>query len=227
MLGNRVRHPTNRALGSTSRGVKGDRDVIEKMIIYEDLHVLVLNKPFVHCRAGQWTQCARAMTDRFDGERPASCTALIADARASCLSRSRAKRQPSLGARSRRARRKKRTGHSLKGMPEPPQGKIEAALVKASGPDGDRVRKATAGEQDKAMHTTTHYSRPSTMLAQTEARHGHEHQLRAHIHDRPPDRPATTYEGDVSITKNMEMKLHLHARTGHSAWNCTRVRRST
>src|SRR5262249_58721924 len=44
------------------------------------------------------------------------------------------------------------------GVPKPPQGKIEAALVKASGPAGDRVRKARPGEQDVAQSAGTHFA---------------------------------------------------------------------
>ncbi|MEI9900036.1 MAG: hypothetical protein WDN31_07720 [Hyphomicrobium sp.] len=53
----------------------------------------------------------------------------------------------------------------VKGVPKPHQGKIEAALVKAAGPDGDRVRKALPGEQKEAMHATTRIIRSSTVWA--------------------------------------------------------------
>jgi 23S rRNA pseudouridine955/2504/2580 synthase len=35
---------------------------------------------------------------------------------------------------------------------------VDAALVKASGPDGDRVRKARPGEQDIAQSAITNYN---------------------------------------------------------------------
>ena len=74
----------------------------------------------------------------------------------------------------------------VKGVPKPPQGKVEAALVKAAGPDGDRVRKALPGEQDKAMHATTHYSvidRVAHKAAWVSLKPvtGRQHQLRAHM----------------------------------------------
>ena len=55
---------------------KGDRDAIEKMIIFEDEHVLVLNKPFgLAVQGGTGTKkhidgMLEGMADRFGGERP-------------------------------------------------------------------------------------------------------------------------------------------------------------
>src|SRR4029078_11072832 len=55
---------------------KGDRDAIEKMIIYEDETVLVLNKPFgLAVQGGTGTKkhidgMLEGMSDRFGGERP-------------------------------------------------------------------------------------------------------------------------------------------------------------
>jgi len=107
----------------------------------------------------------------------------------------------------------------VKGVPKPPQGKVEAALVKAAGPDGDRVRKAQPGEQDKAMHATTHYSvidRVAHKVAWVSLKPvtGRQHQLRAHMaligHPIVGD---NKYEGDkVLADSGIEAKLHLHAR---------------
>ena len=74
-----VRQPKKTGVGlKAPAGVsKGDRDVIEKMIIYEDLHVLVLNKPFgLAVQGGTGTKkhidgMLEGMADRFGGERPA------------------------------------------------------------------------------------------------------------------------------------------------------------
>jgi 23S rRNA pseudouridine955/2504/2580 synthase len=105
------------------------------------------------------------------------------------------------------------------GVPKPPQGKVEAALVKAVGPDGDRVRKALPGEQDKAMHATTHYSvidRVAHKAAWVSLKPvtGRQHQLRAHMaligHPIVGD---NKYEGDKALAESgIEAKLHLHAR---------------
>ena len=104
-------------------------------------------------------------------------------------------------------------------MPSPAQGKIEAALVKDAGPDGDRVRKAEAGEQERAMHATTHYSvidRVGRKAAWVSLKPvtGRQHQLRAHMamigHPIVGD---NKYEGGLDLpAENMEPVLHLHAR---------------
>jgi 23S rRNA pseudouridine955/2504/2580 synthase len=107
----------------------------------------------------------------------------------------------------------------VKGVPRPAQGKVEAALVKAAGPDGDRVRKAEPGEQELAMHATTHYSvidRVAHKVAWVSLKPvtGRQHQLRAHMaligHPIVGD---GKYEGDrVLADSGIEPKLHLHAR---------------
>ena len=107
----------------------------------------------------------------------------------------------------------------VKGVPRPHQGKVEAALVKAAGPDGDRVRKALPGEQDKAMHATTHYSvidRVGQKAAWVSLKPvtGRQHQLRAHMdvigHPIVGD---NKYEGGLILpVEEIEPKLHLHAR---------------
>jgi 23S rRNA pseudouridine955/2504/2580 synthase len=108
----------------------------------------------------------------------------------------------------------------VKGVPKPPQGKIEAALVKAAGPDGeDRVRKALPGEQAKAMHATTHYSvidRVAHKVSWVSLKPvtGRQHQLRAHMAlIGNPVVGDNKYEGDkVMVDSGIEPKLHLHAR---------------
>ncbi len=106
----------------------------------------------------------------------------------------------------------------VKGIPKPPQGKIDAALVKASGPDGDRVRKAMAGEQDLAQSAVTHYSvidRVSTKFAWVSLKPvtGRQHQLRAHMAMiGTPIVGDQKYEGGKDLpVEGLEMKMHLHA----------------
>ncbi|MEM1307436.1 MAG: pseudouridine synthase, partial [Pseudomonadota bacterium] len=105
------------------------------------------------------------------------------------------------------------------GVPRPAQGKIEAALVKASGPEGDRVRRAQPGEQARAMHATTHYSvieRVGAKAAWVSLKPvtGRQHQLRAHMaHIGHPIAGDTKYEGGMNLpAENMAPRLHLHAR---------------
>jgi len=205
---------------------KGDRDFIERMILFEDEHVLVLNKPFgIAVQGGTGTKwhidgLLAGMADRFGGERPRLVHRLDRDTTGVLLVAKHRDAAARLG-RIFQTRSAAKTYWALvKGVPKPPQGKIEAALVKAAGPDGeDRVRKAQPGEQDKAMHATTHYSvidRVAHKVAWVSLKPvtGRQHQLRAHMaligHPVVGD---NKYEGDkVLADSGIEIKLHLHAR---------------
>jgi 23S rRNA pseudouridine955/2504/2580 synthase len=104
------------------------------------------------------------------------------------------------------------------GVPKPPQGKIEAALVKASGPAGDRVRKARPGEQDVAQSAVTHYAvvdRAGQDVAFVSLKPvtGRQHQLRAHMailgH---PILGDEKYPSEAEIPEGIDKRLQLHAR---------------
>ncbi len=203
---------------------KGDRDLIERMIIYEDDHVLVLNKTFgIAVQGGTGTKrhidgLLAGMVDRF-GERPRLVHRLDRDTTGVLLVAKHRDAAAKLG-RVFQTRSAAKTYWALvKGVPKPPQGKVEAALVKASGPDGDRVRKAAPGEQDKAMHATTHYSvidRIAHKAAWVSLKPvtGRQHQLRAHMaligHPIVGDNKYGA--ADVLADSGIEAKLHLHAR---------------
>lgn len=203
---------------------KADRDLVERMILFEDEHVLVLNKPFgLAVQGGSGTKrhldgILAGMADRF-GDRPRLVHRLDRDTTGVLLVAKHRDAAAKLG-RTFQTRSAAKTYWALvKGVPRPPQGKVEAALVKASGPDGDRVRKALPGEQKEAMHATTHYSvidRVGQKAAWVSLKPvtGRQHQLRAHMsvigHPIVGD---NKYEGDVNMpAENMDNKLHLHAR---------------
>ncbi|MGD9783985.1 MAG: RluA family pseudouridine synthase [Hyphomicrobiaceae bacterium] len=203
---------------------KADRDLIERAILFEDEHVLVLNKPFgIAVQGGTGTRrhidgILAGMADRF-GDRPRLVHRLDRDTTGVLLIAKHRDAAAKLG-RVFQTRSAAKTYWALvKGVPKPPQGRVEAALVKASGPEGDRVRKAEAGEQDKAMHATTHYSvidRIAHKAAWVSLKPvtGRQHQLRAHMaligHPIVGD---NKYEGDkVLADSGIEAKLHLHAR---------------
>src|SRR5262249_51411303 len=106
----------------------------------------------------------------------------------------------------------------VKGVPKPPQGKVDAALVKAAGPDGDRVRKARPGEQDVAQSAITYYSvvdRAGQKVAWLSLKPvtGRQHQLRAHMaivgH---PILGDEKYQSGRGLPEGIDHKLHLHAR---------------
>lgn len=203
---------------------KADRDFIERMILFEDEHVLVLNKPFgIAVQGGTGTKrhidgLLAGMIDRF-GDRPRLVHRLDRDTTGVLLVAKTRQAAAKLG-RIFQTRAAAKTYWALvKGVPKPPQGKVEAALVKAAGPDGDRVRKALPGEQDKAMHATTHYSvidrvAHKASWVSLKPVTGRQHQLRAHMaligHPIVAD---NKYEGTTTLAESgIEMKLHLHAR---------------
>ncbi len=202
---------------------KSDRELIEQSILFEDDDVLVLNKPFgIAVQGGTGTKrhidgLLAGMVDRF-GDRPRLVHRLDRDTTGVLLVAKHRDAAAKLG-RIFQTRSAAKTYWALvKGVPKPPQGRVEAALVKASGPDGDRVRKALPGEQEKAMHATTHYSvvdRAGHTAAWVSLKPvtGRQHQLRAHMaligHPIAGD---NKYEGDTNLPENLELKLHLHAR---------------
>ena len=203
---------------------KGDRDFIEGLILYEDEHVLVLNKPYgIAVQGGTGTKrhidgLLAGMADRF-GDRPRLVHRLDRDTTGVLLVAKTRDAAARLG-RTFQTRSAAKTYWALvAGVPKPPQGKVEAALVKASGPDGDRVRKALPGEQAKAMHATTHYSvidRVAHKAAWVSLKPvtGRQHQLRAHMAlIGNPIIGDNKYEGDKALADSgIEAKLHLHAR---------------
>jgi 23S rRNA pseudouridine955/2504/2580 synthase len=223
-----VRQPAKQKTGvdvaQTETASKADRDLIEGMILYEDDHVLVLNKPFgLAVQGGTGTKrhidgILAGMADRF-GDRPRLVHRLDRDTTGVLLIAKHRDAAAKLG-RVFQTRSAAKTYWALvKGVPKPPQGKVAAALVKAAGPEGDRVRKAEPGEQDKAMHATTHYSvidRVAHKAAWVSLKPvtGRQHQLRAHMaligHPIVGDNKYGA--ADVLVDSGIDTKLHLHAR---------------
>lgn len=219
-----ARSPAKVSPSAPPQSGEADRAFIEEAILFEDEHVLVLNKPFgLAVQGGSGTKrhidgILAGMTDRF-GDRPRLVHRLDRDTTGVLLVAKSRHAASKLG-RIFQTRSAAKTYWALvRGVPRPPQGKVEAALVKAAGPDGDRVRKAEPGEQDVAMHATTHYSvidRVAHKAAWMSLKPvtGRQHQLRAHMaligHPIAGD---NKYEGDkVLVDSGIEPKLHLHAR---------------
>lgn len=212
------------AAAATPSASKADRDLILGMILYEDEDVVVLNKPFgLAVQGGSGTKrhidgMLAGMVDRF-GDRPRLVHRLDRDTTGILMVAKHRQAAAKLG-RVFQTRSAAKTYWALvKGVPRPPQGKIEAALVKASGPDGDRIRKSLPGEQNEAMHATTHYSvvdrvGQAAAWVSLKPTTGRQHQLRAHLeiigHPIVGD---NKYGTDVHFgLGNVDDKLHLHAR---------------
>lgn len=223
-----VRQPAKQKADGEASGAptasKADRELIENMILYEDEHVLVLNKPFgLAVQGGTGTKrhidgILAGMADRF-GDRPRLVHRLDRDTTGVLLVAKHRDAAAKLG-RVFQTRSAAKTYWALvKGVPKPAQGKIAAALVKASGPEGDRVRKAQPGEQDKAMHATTHYSvidRVTNKASWVSLKPvtGRQHQLRAHMAliEHPIVGDNKYGASDVLADSGIDAKLHLHAR---------------
>jgi 23S rRNA pseudouridine955/2504/2580 synthase len=105
----------------------------------------------------------------------------------------------------------------VKGVPNPPQGKIDVALIKARSEDGDRMRASKAGEEDDEQRAITQYATldKSEGMAWMSLKPltGRQHQLRAHMHHiATPILGDNKYGGDLDLPEGIENRLHLHAR---------------
>jgi 23S rRNA pseudouridine955/2504/2580 synthase len=202
---------------------KADRDFLASITLYEDDDLLVLNKPpGLAVQGGTKTtqHIDRLLEGLGDGpetrprlvhrlDRDTSGVLVIAKRRAVAAKLGRAFQTRSV---------RKIYWALVHGVPKPPQGKIEAALVKAASPEGDRVRKARAGEQDRAQSAVTHYAvvdraGQNVALVSLKPVTGRQHQLRAHMaiigH---PILGDEKYPSRSEFPAGIEKKLYLLAR---------------
>ena len=104
------------------------------------------------------------------------------------------------------------------GVPQPLQGRISLDLIKARGPDGDRVRPAREEEVEDAQRAVTNYSvadRAADKAAWVSLKPvtGRQHQLRAHMSAiGTPILGDDKYGGDRLVPPVLTNRLHLHAR---------------
>ena len=202
---------------------KADRDFLASITLYEDDDLLVVNKPpGIAVQGGTKTthHIDRLLEGLGDGPetRPRLVHRLDRDTSGVLVIAKRRSVAAKLGRAFQTRSVRKIYWALLHGVPRPPQGKVEAALVKASGPEGDRVRKARAGEQDVAQSAVTHYAvvdRAGQQVAFVSLKPvtGRQHQLRAHMailgH---PILGDEKYHGDKDLPEAIPNKLHLHAR---------------
>jgi len=202
---------------------KTDRDFLASITLYEDDDLLILNKPSgIAVQGGTKTthHIDRLLEGLGDGpetrprlvhrlDRDTSGVLVIAKRRAVAAKLGRAFQTRSV---------RKIYWALVHGVPKPPQGKIEVALVKAAGPEGDRVRKARAGEQDRAQSAVTHYAvidraGQTVALVSLKPVTGRQHQLRAHMAILGyPILGDEKYPSRSELPEGIEKRLHLHAR---------------
>lgn len=200
-----------------------ERELLAAMTIYEDDDILVLNKPSgLAVQGGTKTtqHLDRLLEAISDGpksryrlvhrlDRDTSGVLVVAKKREVAAKLGRAFQTRSV---------RKIYWAVVKGLPKPPQGKVDAALVKAAGPEGDRVRKARPGEQDVAQAAVTHYAvvdkagQTASWLSLKPVT-GRQHQLRAHMAILGnPILGDEKYHGDRDMPEGIDKALHLHAR---------------
>jgi 23S rRNA pseudouridine955/2504/2580 synthase len=106
----------------------------------------------------------------------------------------------------------------VRGVPKPQQGRIEVALIKAKGPEGDRMRPSREGEEDDEQQAITQYAvidkaGPVASWLSLQPLTGRQHQLRAHAaHIGTPIFGDGKYGGDEGLPEGVVNRLHLHAR---------------
>lgn len=225
--GQRVRVPplpdTPRPAGTTQPLSKADRDFLASITLYEDDDLLILNKPSGLAVQGG-TKTARHIDRLLEGmgdspqTRPRLVHRLDRDTSGVLVVAKKRSVAAKLGKAFQTRSVRKIYWALVHGVPKPPQGKIDAALVKAATPDGERVRKARPGEQDKAQSAVTHYAvidRAARQVALMSLKPvtGRQHQLRAHMailgH---PILADDKYPSDTELPGGIDRRLHLHAR---------------
>jgi 23S rRNA pseudouridine955/2504/2580 synthase len=200
-----------------------ERRAFADMVIHEDEDIYVLNKP-----AGLAVQGGSRMVRHIDGmllgletelgERPRLVHRLDRDTSGILVVAKRRSVASSLGKLFATRSVLKVYWAAVKGVPKPAQGKIDAALIKAEGPQGDRVRAATASESSDSQRAVTHYAvidkaAPTLAWVSLKPVTGRQHQLRAHmaliVH---PILGDDKYGGTEGLPGTIARKLHLHAR---------------
>jgi 23S rRNA pseudouridine955/2504/2580 synthase len=193
------------------------------MVIHEDRDIYVLNKP-----SGFAVQGGTKTHHHLDGllmglgaelgERPLLVHRLDRDTSGVIVIARRRSVAAALGKLFATRAVKKTYWALVKGVPKPAQGRIEVALVKAKGPEGDRMRASREGEEEDEQRAVTHYAvidkaPPVAAWVSLKPVTGRQHQLRAHMaHIGTPILGDEKYGGLEGLPEGIDQKLHLHAR---------------
>jgi 23S rRNA pseudouridine955/2504/2580 synthase len=199
-----------------------DQKLFESMVLYEDRDLYVLNKP-----AGLAVQGGTKTVRHLDGllmgmagrngERPLLVHRLDRDTSGVIVVAKRRAIASALGKLFATRAVSKTYWAIIKGVPKPPQGKIDVELAKSQGPEGDRVR-VTGKDDENARRAVTYYSvvdkaAPVAAWVTLKPVTGRQHQLRAHMaHIGNPILGDEKYGGLEGMPAELPRKLHLHAR---------------
>jgi 23S rRNA pseudouridine955/2504/2580 synthase len=200
------------------------RRFLQRLILYQDDDLLVLDKP--HGLAVQGgTRTSRHIDALLQGlgaelgERPRLVHRLDRDTSGILVVARRRSVAAALGRLFATRSVRKVYWALVQGVPRPFQGRIDQALIKATGPEGDRVRAATAEERKEAQRAVTYYSvidraPPHVAWVSLKPVTGRQHQLRAHmaIIGHPILGDAKYGDERDLPSPEIEHKLHLHAR---------------
>ena len=200
-----------------------ERRLFDSMVIHEDKDIFVLNKP-----SGFAVQGGSKTFHHLDGllmglgvelgERPLLVHRLDRETSGVIVVARRRAVAAALGKLFATRAVQKTYWALTTGVPKPHQGKIDVALIKAKGPEGDRMRASGKGEEDDEQRAVTSYSvvdKAAQLVAWVSLRPltGRQHQLRAHMaHIGTPIAGDNKYGGDVGLPDGVSNRLHLHAR---------------
>ena len=200
-----------------------ERRLFQSMVIHEDRDIYVLNKP-----PGFAVQGGTKTHHHLDGllmglgvelgERPLLVHRLDRDTSGVIVIAKRRSVAAALGKLFATRAVKKTYWAVVKGVPKPAQGRIEVALIKAKGPEGDRMRASQEGEEEDEQRAVTFYSvldKAANIASWVSLKPvtGRQHQLRAHMaHIGTPIMGDEKYGGLDGMPDGMVKKLHLHAR---------------
>lgn len=202
---------------------RADRDFLASITLFEDDDLLLLNKPSGMAVQGG-TKTARHIDRLLEGlgdnpeTRPRLVHRLDRDTSGVLVVAKRRSVAAKLGRAFQTRSVRKIYWALVHGVPKPPQGKIDASLVKAATPVGERVRKARAGEQAQAQSAVTHYAvtdraAQQVSLVSLKPVTGRQHQLRAHMAILGyPILGDWKYPSGEDLPEGIAQQLHLHAR---------------
>lgn len=200
-----------------------ERRLFDSMVIHEDGDLFILDKP-----SGFAVQGGTKTHHHLDGllmglgvdvgERPLLVHRLDRDTSGVIVVAKRRAVASALGKLFATRAVKKTYWAVTRGVPKPAQGRIEVALIKAKGPDGDRMRASQEGEEEDEQRAVTHYAvidkaPPVAAWVSLKPVTGRQHQLRAHMaHIGTPILGDNKYGGDRDLPEGVADRLHLHAR---------------